>query len=222
MIDYWIREGDEKLLGYALNADARPCHPGYLTGDIQNDCTGWLSNVNDYFILARWKLWKPGRDSEQEYDFAHVKKAALYPQGVVFTPFTANEIQLDYKSRLVHRKERIELVGSDSDGFVQRFFPTQEQLFSKQETRDHHPFLYRSADEFIVEVPGSFPISALDSLLRAEGVLMDECVRGSKYKGIISMCSRTVVFTGWPHHTEESMKNMPEFIAAFADKNSIF
>lgn len=218
MIDFWIRESDNKTLAFAYDTDMRLYSQTYLTGEI--DDPGSLAKVRKYFTLARWRLWKP-EDTKQEYDFVHVKSATLYPQGVVFTPFTANDIQLDHRALLIHRKERIELMGSDGDDFPPRFFKTYTGLFKTQQVKDWHAFLYRSGvGKFIVDVPGSFPIEELDGLLRKEGVLMDEGVSGSKYMGIQSVNGRRLVFTNWEHHVEESGQKLPGYIESFIEKNA--
>ncbi len=218
MIDFWIREVDKRTFDDVYRTDARPYPQACLTGEI--DDPGYLSNIMDNFTLARWRLWVP-EDTKQEFDFAHVKNVTLYPQGVVFTPFTANYIELDHRSQLIHRKERIELFGNDTDDFPSRFFPTYEKMLSKQQVKDHRPFLYRcGVDSFIVDVPGKFRIEDVDGMLRKGGVLLDAGVSGSKYMGIHSVSDRKLVFTNWAHHIDESAQKLPEYIASLAERGN--
>lgn len=221
MIDFWIREQSSRMLEFAYNSSTymRPYGQTYLTGDMDDPVPP--PRVGDFFTLASWELWKPEKVGP-EYDFAHVRKAALYPGGVVFTPFkaNANDCKTSNRQLLMHMKDRIELVGSDGEDFPSRFFKTHIGSFKTQEAKDWHAFLYRSGvGKFIVDVPGSFPIAEVDGLLMKEGVLTDEGVSGSKYMGIISINDRKVLFSNWAHCMDESSQNMPGYIDALVRRN---
>ena len=171
-------------------------------------------------MIAKWHVYVPD-DNGSEHDYAHVNSATLYPGGVIFTPFPIKDGIIDRHRELIFRKERIELEGSDGDGFPARFFPTYEQSFNKQKVKDSHPFLYRSnVGKIVVEVPGTFPIDQLHTLLANEGVLMAQGVRGSRYIGILKMDDRTLLFTNWKYHMDESRQELPGFIKSLIDEKT--
>jgi len=216
MLDFWIRESDERRLEFTYNTHIRPYAQKFLTGEM--DDPGLLEKVKEYFTVASWMLGAP-QGAGPECDFAYVGSAALYPQGVVLTPFKARDIKLDHHNRWVHRKDRIEMTGSDGEDFPSMFFRNYTGSFKAQQVNEWHAFLYRDGvQEFEVDVPGSFPIEELDPLLRRGGVLTDGGVRGSKYVGVISVNGRRLLFSNWAHHVEESMKRLPEFITGFMEE----
>ena len=210
MFDFWIRESDNRRLAFTYNTDMLLYAQNYLTGEI--DDPGSLKKIMGFFTVASWMQWVP-EERGKEYDFAYVESATLYPKGVVLTPFKAKDNKLDHHSQWIHRKERIEMTGSDGDDFPSRFFTNYTGSFKAQQVKDWHAFLHRSGVRtFNVQVPGHYPIEEMDPLLRNEGILMGEGVRGSKYVGIQSINDRKLVFTNWEHHVKESRQKLQGYI----------
>lgn len=141
-IELWLKADDRKR--FEDVCDAVKLSPyqnseGILTGKMKKD--GGISALRKDFVLGRKGIWKPNG-----YFFVHVINNPVYRDGLILTPYSAVDVRFHLRGRTIDEKtnlSRIELLGTDTDDFVERVFRTYgDSQVAKKTERDNHLVLY--------------------------------------------------------------------------------
>ncbi len=146
-IEFWLKEADQKL--FAEVCDAKLVEyldaDDILTGKLEN--TGLLNNISKRFVLGRKGIWI-SRGTVQKNPFVYIKNNSAYPEGLILTPYSREDMISHLKVRTIDQKTNIhreELIGTDTEDFVGRAFRTYDSSqIRKFSENDKHLVLYAS------------------------------------------------------------------------------
>lgn len=142
-VKLWIRGLERGLFECVCDMELSEYPNGKLTGLLENP--GLLAKIGKQFVLGKKRVWE-ARGTGQALYFVRINNNSAYPDGLILTPYSAEDVHSHLKSRTIDEKTKIhreELTGSDMDDFVGRVFNTYcGPLVRRNMERDNHLVLY--------------------------------------------------------------------------------
>lgn len=148
MIKTWFKTEDKEFFlnatsKFSINLDSYL--EDILTAEVEN--SGLVGGFRYYFCVGKVGRWAQ-RDNSQVFQFIRIDNHSLYTDGLILTPYSAEDVDYHLKGKTIDKRsnlERVELVGSDTDDFIMRSFQTygNSKLIKNLTEKDKRLLLYQ-------------------------------------------------------------------------------